>query len=93
MSTNVLLRIRCKKGFEPVVGAAGDYTLAFDIEIIKDISYQGRGCPGANAIGDIQYQVTAKLATSLQKKETKEDETGCFILVSLAFMNSLLASM
>lgn len=59
-----------------------DYIQAFDIEIIKDISYQGRGRPRANTSGEIQYQVTAKLATSLRKKEEKKDETGCFILAT-----------
>jgi transposase len=59
-----------------------DYIQAFDIEIIKDISYQGRGRPRANATSEIQYQITAKLATSLRKKEAKEHETGCFILAT-----------
>lgn len=59
-----------------------DYIQAFDIEIIKDISYQERGRPRSNTTGEIQYQITAKLATSLRKKEEKVHETGCFILAT-----------
>lgn len=59
-----------------------DYIQAFDIEIIQDICYQGRGRPKIDAKAKMQYQVTAKLATSLRKKEAKEHEIGCFILAT-----------
>jgi transposase len=59
-----------------------DYIQVFDIKIIEDLVYQGRGRPKHDAQGEKVYQVSGQLATSIQKKETKEEETGCFIIAT-----------
>ena len=59
-----------------------DYIQVFDTKIIEDIVYQGRGSPKHDAQGKKVYQVSGQLATSIRKKETKEDETGCFIIAT-----------
>ena len=66
-----------------------DYAQVFDIKIIENVAYQGRGRPKQDAQGEKIYQVTGKLATSIRKKETKEDETGCFIIATNDIDNKL----
>lgn len=59
-----------------------DYIQVVDAKIIEDVIYQGRGRPKHNAQGEKVYQVSGQLMTSMRKKETKEDETGCFIIAT-----------
>jgi len=66
-----------------------DYVQVLDINIIEDVIYQGRGRPKSDTEGEIVYQVTGQLATSIQKKERKEDDTGCFILATNDIGNKL----
>ena len=66
-----------------------DYVQIFDIKIIESVVYKGRGRPKHDSQGQKSYQVTAKLATSIRKKETKEGETGCFIIATNDINNKL----
>ena len=59
-----------------------DYIQVVDAKIIEDVIYQGRGRPKHNAQGEKVYQVSGQLTTSIRKKKTKEDETGCFIIAT-----------
>ena len=68
------------------------YIQVFDIDVVENMVYQGRGRPKADAVGEKIYQVTGNLATSIRKKETKEDETGCFILATNDISDKLTMS-
>lgn len=59
-----------------------DYIQVVEAKIIKDVVYQGRGRPKLDAQGEKVYQISGQLATSIRKKETEEDETGCFIIAT-----------
>ncbi len=66
-----------------------DYLQAFDIKLIEDVVYQGRGRPKQDVQGEKVFQLTGQLATSIRKKETKEEETGCFIIATNDIGNKL----
>ena len=59
-----------------------DYIQIFDAKITNKIVYQGRGWPKHNAQGEKVCQMTGQLAISIRKKETKDDENGCFIIAT-----------
>ena len=59
-----------------------DYIQVFDAKIIEDVVYKGRGRPKHDAQGEKVFQISGQLATSIRKKETKEDESGCFIIAT-----------
>ena len=44
--------------------------------------FKGRGRPKHDVQGEKVYQIWGQLATSIRKKEAKEDETGCFIIAT-----------
>lgn len=67
-----------------------DYIQVFDTKIIEDVVYRNRGRPKHDAKGEKVYQVSGQLATSIRKKETKEDETGSFISYNLVCINKLI---